>query len=53
MLFEFQHYSNKGGAVSYRDEQEEQRNIALLKEKWGTAVRDNPKRKNEILLKIK
>lgn len=52
-IFEFSHYTNKGGAVEYRDEEEETRNIEYLKSKWGDTIRDNPKRKNEILLKIK
>lgn len=49
-LFEFEHYKNKGGAVDYRTEKEEQKNIMILKSKWGDKVRLNPKRKNEILI---
>jgi Asp-tRNA(Asn)/Glu-tRNA(Gln) amidotransferase C subunit len=49
-LFTFQHYSNIGGAVDVRDDQEEQRNIRILKSKWGDKVRLNSKRKNEILI---
>ena len=51
-LFSFVHYKNQGGVVSYRNDEEEQNNIRLLKLKWGKAIKDNPKRKNEILLKI-
>jgi hypothetical protein len=49
-LFEFEHYKNKGGAVDYRTEKEEQKNILLLFQKWGDKIRLNPKRKNEILI---
>ena len=49
-LFSFEHYSNKGGAVDVRDDKEEQKNIQILKSKWGNKVRLNPKRKNEILI---
>jgi hypothetical protein len=49
-LFEFEHYKNKGGAVDYRTEQEEQKNIKILFAKWGNKIRLNPKRKNEILI---
>ena len=45
------HYKNKGGAVDIRDDIKEQTAIAILKEKWGDWVRDNPRRKNEILIK--
>jgi hypothetical protein len=49
-LFTFKHYSNKGGAVDIRNDQEEQKNIMILKSKWGDKVRLNTKRKNEILI---
>ena len=49
-LFTFEHYSNKGGAVDVRDDKEEQKNIMILKSKWGDKVRLNSKRKNEILI---
>lgn len=49
-LFEFEHYKNKGGAVQYRSTDEEQKNIRILKNKWGDKVRLNRKRKNEILI---
>jgi hypothetical protein len=50
LLAEYQHYSNSGGAVEVRSTPNEQRNIAYLKAKWGKAIRDNPRRPNEILL---
>jgi len=50
-LWEFQHYSNAGGAVAYRDDAREQKNINYLLRKWPKQLRLNPKRKNEILLK--
>ena len=49
-LFEFEHYKNKGGAVDYRSEKEEQKNIRILISKWGDKIKLNPKRKNEILI---
>ncbi len=49
-LFEFEHYKNKGGAVDYRSEKEEQKNIRMLIGKWGDKIKLNPKRKNEILI---
>ena len=49
-LFTFQHYSNKGGAVDIRNDKEEQKNIMILKSKWGDKIRLNTKRKNEILI---
>ena len=49
-LFTFEHYSNKGGAVDVRDDEEEQKNIQILKSKWGDKIKLNPKRKNEILI---
>ena len=49
-LFEFEHYKNKGGAVDYRTEQEEQKNIKILFAKWGNKIKLNSKRKNEILI---
>lgn len=49
-LFTFEHYSNKGGAVDVRSDKEEQKNIMILKSKWGDKIRLNPKRKNEILI---
>lgn len=53
ILAEFAHRTNSGGAVSYRTEELEQASIRYLKKKWGAAIRDNPRRKNEILLNIK
>jgi hypothetical protein len=49
-IFEFEHYKNKGGAVDYRTEEEEQKNIKILFAKWGNKIKLNPKRKNEILI---
>lgn len=53
LLAEYKHYSNSGGAVAVRSTPNEQRNIAYLKSKWGEAIRDNPRRPNEILLTTK
>lgn len=52
VLASFSHRSNSGGAVSYRDAKREQEAIAYLKKKWGSVVRDNPRRENEILLRF-
>jgi len=50
-LFHFQHYSNRGGAVDIRDDNEERKNIRYLMLKWGDKIKLNTKRKNEILIK--
>jgi len=49
------HYSNGGGACTNRDKKgkEEQRNIAILKRKWPGCFRDNPKRRNEVIMRWK
>lgn len=52
-IWHFQHYSNAGGAVSYRTEGEEKKNIKILMQKWGKYLSLNKKRENEILLKFK
>lgn len=49
-LFEFEHYTNKGGAVQYRTSKEEKKNIRILIGKWGDKIKLNPKRENEILI---
>jgi hypothetical protein len=50
-LTSFIHYSNKGGAVSYRNDKKEQDTISYLINKWGDdIVKMNAKRTNEILL---
>ena len=53
ILPNFKHYTNKGGAVAIRTEEREQEAIQYLKNKWGSSIRDNPRRENEILLRIK
>lgn len=52
ILPSFQHRTNKGGAVAYRTAEYEQEAIALLRKKWGDWVQPNPKRENEVLLKL-
>ncbi len=49
-LNSFRHYSNSGGAVSYRTNDLEQKTISYLQQKWGECIKLNTKRKNEILL---
>lgn len=51
VLAEFKHRTNPGGAVEYRTDDLEQETIEYLKQKWGDVIRDNPRRKNEILIK--
>ncbi len=53
LIPKFLHYGNKGGIVDTRTTEMEQDSIAKLKKKWGRTVRDNPRRKNEILLHVK
>lgn len=53
ILAEFAHRSNKGGAVSYRTSELERECIAYLKKKWGNAIKDNPRRPDEILLNLR
>lgn len=53
ILASYKHYKNAGGAVGYRSDKTEQTAIAILQRKWGNAVRKNPRRTNEILLKLR
>lgn len=50
LIITAKHLTNAGGACSYRNAEREQRNISILKEKWGGAIRDNPVRPNEVIL---
>ena len=52
LLASFAHRTNKGGAVAYRTSALEQESIAYLRTKWGSAIRNNPRRQNEILLNL-
>lgn len=53
ILLDVKHYGNKGGVVDYRNDELEQDSIRKLKAKWGNRhVVDNPRRKNEILMKV-
>ncbi len=52
LLPHFLHRTNSGGAVADRTPALEQENIAFLKDKWGAVIQDNPRRPDEILLKI-
>lgn len=51
LLAGYRHGTNPGGAVAYRNPDEEQAAIALLKAKWPLAIKDNPRRPNEVLFK--
>lgn len=46
------HRDNPGGACAYRTAALEDEMIALLKAKWGSLVRDNPRRPHEVLLAL-
>jgi hypothetical protein len=52
-VFDFKHQYNKGGVCDFRNKEKEQKNILYLMQKWGENIKINPKRENEILLKIK
>jgi hypothetical protein len=52
VMLTFLHRTNPGGAVEARTAQLEQDNIARLKADWGDMIADNPRRPNEILLKL-
>lgn len=52
VLVTFLHRKNAGGACAVRTPELEQENIALLKAKYPHFVGDNPRRPNEILLKL-
>jgi len=47
------HYVNEGGAVEYRNAENEQASIAILKELHPEYFIDNVKRVNEVLFKVK
>lgn len=49
------HQTNAGGACSVRDPKglAEQRNIAILRQKWPGVFSDHPTRKNEVVLRWK
>jgi len=51
ILFTFKHYSNKGGVVSYRNEELEAEMAQNLLKKHPQLFRLNKRRKNEVLLK--
>lgn len=51
LLADFVHRSNPGGAVSYRTPAAEQEAIGRLRAKWPAAIRPNPRRPNEVLLR--
>lgn len=53
LLATFTHRTNKGGAVAVRTPAVEQESIARLMAKWPGALRPNPRRANEVLLRWK
>jgi hypothetical protein len=52
VLANFKHRSNKGGAVDYRTASLEQESIDLLRSKWPAWIKPNPRRPNEVLLRV-
>ncbi len=52
VMLTFLHRKNAGGAVAARTPALEQSNIAHLKAKWPQFIADNPRRPDEILLKL-
>ena len=52
VLMTFAHRKNAGGAVAVRTPELEQHNIDILKSKWPGFVVDNPRRPDEVLLKL-
>jgi len=55
LIITAKHETNAGGACDARDAEgtKERYNIAILKEKWGTAIADHPTRANQIVLRGK
>lgn len=51
LLAEFRHYSNPGGAVSYRNEALEDEVIARLLDRHGAFLKPHPKRAHEVLMR--
>merc|ERR1719387_1851130 len=51
MTIRVKHYDNSGGAVAVRNEEEEQRNIEILRQKWPGVFYANPRRQNEVILR--
>jgi len=52
VLATFAHKTNKGGACDYRTTELEQQTIQQLRVKWPGLIKDNPRRKDEILLNL-
>lgn len=52
LIFDFAHYTNKGGAVDSRSDKIEQRMIEYLMQKWPGWIHKHPTRQNEVLLRL-
>jgi hypothetical protein len=52
VLWTFGHYTNPGGAVAIRSAAREAEAVARLKSKWPGWFRDNPRRPNEVLMRV-
>jgi hypothetical protein len=54
ILATYQHWNNRGGLFDIRNNEVSRQSITYLKQKWGdNIIRDNTKRPNEILLRVK
>ena len=51
LLANFRHYEKRGGCGPYRTPEEEERHVVYLLEKWPDAIRRNPRRDHEVLIK--
>lgn len=52
VMFDFNHRTNAGGAVSRRTRELELKTIDYLKTKWGDRIKPNPRSDTEILLNL-
>lgn len=50
LTVEAKHYGNPGGCNSYRNETVNAEMVKILMKKWGGMIRENPRRKGEILI---
>lgn len=51
IIADFKHYTNKGGAVDYRNDEVEAETTRILLRRWNGALKPNPNRKNELILR--
>lgn len=51
IIADFKHYTNKGGAVDYRNDEIEEETTRILLRRWNGALKPNPNRNNELILR--